>query len=344
MPPRESVAPQPVQTCRVHRLDGVRKLPAALATFGLAAFALTGCATSMPSSDACVRPASDPRVAQMATVSGDLGLGVPRVDVAAPLNVAETGFVDLITGSGPRLHASAQAVRLDVALYDAASGDRVANTAFDPAVSQVRTLSDWTTQIPGLEEALACAAGGSRVLVGLDAEGAGASLLQGLGMAVDGSMIAVVDVSDVFLTQAEGTFVFHTDRGLPTVVRAPDGRPGVTVPEVAAPTDLITRVLIEGTGEVVTAYAPFLVNYTGVLWDDGTVFDSSWGNAPATFTLDGLIPGVSEALEGQRVGSQVMVVVPPELGYGDNGSGTVPAGATLVFVFDILGIDSSQAR
>lgn len=344
MPQTGSVAPQPIPTCRVHRLDGVRTLPVALATFGLAAVALTGCTTSMPSSDACVRPASDPRVAQMATVSGDFGLGVPRVDIAAPLNVAETGFVDLITGSGPRLHAPAQAVRLDVALYDAASGDRVANTAFDPAVSQVRTLGDWVTQIPGLDAALECAAGGTRVLVGLDAEGAGPSLLQGLGLSADGSMIAVIDVSDVFLTQAEGTYRFHTDRGLPTVVRAPDGRPGVTVPATAAPTDLITRVLIEGTGDEVTADAPFLVNYTGVLWDDGTVFDSSWGNAPATFTLDGLIPGASEALEGQRVGSQVLVVVPAELGYGDNATGSIPAGSTLVFVFDILGIDSSQAR
>ena len=52
------------------------------------------------------------------------------------------------------------------------------------------------------------------------------------------------------------------------------------------------------------------------------------------------VPGFAQALEGQTVGSQIHAVIPPELGYGAEGSGTIPGDATLVFVIDILGIDA----
>jgi len=51
----------------------------------------------------------------------------------------------------------------------------------------------------------------------------------------------------------------------------------------------------------------------------------------------GVIAGWNEGLVGQKVGSQVMLVVPPDKGYGEEGSGdTIPGGSTLVFVVDIL--------
>ena len=60
-----------------------------------------------------------------------------------------------------------------------------------------------------------------------------------------------------------------------------------------------------------------LVHYTGVKWSDGTVFDSSWERgAPASFATTGVVEGFKQALEGQTVGSQVLVVIPPEFGYG----------------------------
>jgi peptidylprolyl isomerase len=61
---------------------------------------------------------------------------------------------------------------------------------------------------------------------------------------------------------------------------------------------------------------------------------------PATFTAnnEGLIEGFATALIGQKVGSQVIAVIPPDLAYGSAGTQSVPAGATLVFVFDVLGI------
>ena len=59
------------------------------------------------------------------------------------------------------------------------------------------------------------------------------------------------------------------------------------------------------------------MHYTGVKWSDGTVFDSSWeAGAPATFATTGVVEGFKQALEGQTVGSQVLVVIPPAFGYG----------------------------
>jgi FKBP-type peptidyl-prolyl cis-trans isomerase len=68
------------------------------------------------------------------------------------------------------------------------------------------------------------------------------------------------------------------------------------------------------------------------------VFDSSWKRgAPTQFSISGVVPGFQKALVGQKVGSQVVAVVTPADGYGDKGSGSIPANATLVFVIDILG-------
>ena len=81
------------------------------------------------------------------------------------------------------------------------------------------------------------------------------------------------------------------------------------------------------------------MHYAGVLWDDATEFHSSWDKAPETFEIGtgGVIAGWEQGLVGRRVGPQVLLVVPPDKGYGETGSGEdIPPGATLVFVVDIL--------
>jgi peptidylprolyl isomerase len=127
---------------------------------------------------------------------------------------------------------------------------------------------------------------------------------------------------------------------MPTVVFGDDGIPVVTMPEgVAAPDTTRIGVIKEGDGAVVASGDSVTVNYHGVLWDDGTVFDSSYeSGTPATFTTTGVVPGFKAALEGQKVGSQVIAVVAPADGYGASGSGSIPANATLVFVIDIISV------
>ena len=75
------------------------------------------------------------------------------------------------------------------------------------------------------------------------------------------------------------------------------------------------------------------------MWNRRSVFDSSWSRgAPATFSIGtgGVIPGWDKGLVGKKVGSRVLLVVPPADGYGAQAQGKIPANSTLVFVVDIL--------
>ncbi len=140
-----------------------------------------------------------------------------------------------------------------------------------------------------------------------------------------------------------------TRDGFPAVVLAPDGRPGITVPESDPFENTEVEVLKQGNGQVVEDGDTVVVHYTGVLWDGGEVFDSSWQTSEEGNQTPGprmvvvgegseMIPGFSDAIVGQKVGSQVGVVIPPVDGYGDQASGSIPANSTLFFVIDILGV------
>jgi peptidylprolyl isomerase len=162
-----------------------------------------------------------------------------------------------------------------------------------------------------------------------------------MGVAEDQSIAVVLDLQKVYLAAADGAPQFTTQVGMPEVVLAPTGAPGIIVPDREPPSELAVEVLKKGDGVAVTAADTIRIHYTGVTWATREVFDSTWADgASAAVTLDGVVPGFAEALEGATVGSQLLVVIPPDLGYGDEGTGSIPAGSTLVFVIDVLGIDA----
>lgn len=93
-----------------------------------------------------------------------------------------------------------------------------------------------------------------------------------------------------------------------------------------------------GTGASPTAKDTVRVHYHGTL-TNGEVFDSSRErNEPATFPLEGVIPCWTEALQTMKVGGQSRIVCPPDLAYGDRGSGSIKPGSTLVFDVELLEI------
>ena len=150
--------------------------------------------------------------------------------------------------------------------------------------------------------------------------------------------IEVVDARSV-PTRAEGEAVAPAP-GLPVVTLAEDGQPSIEVPaDAVAPTELVTQPLITGSGPVVVSGQTVTFQYSGWLFD-GTPFDSSWENgAPFTTNIGtgSVIPGWDQAIVGQTVGTQLLLVIPPDLAYGEAGSPpAIPAGATLIFVVDIL--------
>ncbi len=99
------------------------------------------------------------------------------------------------------------------------------------------------------------------------------------------------------------------------------------------------EVLAEGSGVRPSATDRVTVHYRGTLID-GTEFDSSLDGDPATFALNGVIPGWTEALQLMSVGSKYRIVLPPELAYGAAGSPPdIGPDATLLFEVELLNIE-----
>ncbi|MCZ2404172.1 FKBP-type peptidyl-prolyl cis-trans isomerase [Paenarthrobacter sp. Z7-10] len=123
--------------------------------------------------------------------------------------------------------------------------------------------------------------------------------------------------------------------GLPAVKFDAKGAPSITVPKKDAPSDLVAKVLSEGKGDVVKATDTITANYSGWQWSDGKKFDSSYDKGkPITTPLSNVIPGWTQGLAGQKVGSKVLLVIPSVLAYGDSGANGQPSGP-LVFVVEI---------
>jgi peptidylprolyl isomerase len=126
-----------------------------------------------------------------------------------------------------------------------------------------------------------------------------------------------------------------------TVTGDPGTEPEVDIdiPFDVTETEVVVRA--EGDGEVVPDNASVTVNYVGYNGRTGKVFDSSWasGGEPVSFSLDGVIAGFSKAIAGQPAGSQVVVAVAPDDGYGPGGGNPdagIKAEDTIVFVLDIV--------
>lgn len=113
------------------------------------------------------------------------------------------------------------------------------------------------------------------------------------------------------------------------------GREGITTTASGLQYEIITS----GDGPKPAATDTVTTHYHGTLID-GSVFDSSVERGqPASFALNRVIPGWTEALQLMPVGSKWRLYIPPELAYGDRAAGAIPPGSTLIFEVELLSID-----
>lgn len=243
-------------------------------------------------------------------VGGEFG-AVPQVSFPTPLQASQTATRTVIQGDGPALQDG------DVALisYIAISA-RTGETIEDNFDTQPQTMRVSKEDAGPLYSELVGAKEGTR-LVRVE-----------LGTADHPD--PVVLVYDLMHTRAWGTPV-EPPEGAPDVSVADSGEPSITIPDHDPPTDLQIVVLRRGDGAQVASGMAVTVRYTAVSWSSGEVVDTTWkqGQGPATIAFTGLIKGWQNGLVDVRVGSQVMLVVPPEQAFGED---------TLVYVIDVLSL------
>ncbi|GAA2223524.1 FKBP-type peptidyl-prolyl cis-trans isomerase [Herbiconiux moechotypicola] len=329
----------------------MRSLPA-LATAAVAAsLLLAGCTASTPSAtstptagaDATVDNtcATDGDVSSSITVTGDFG-AAPTTTFEGPLSVDTTERTIVTEGDGDALETGSLAT-IDFTIYNGTSGDQVFST-LDEGGTQLQLTVDSSQYIPGIVKAVNCATVGSRVVAVIPpADAFGDTGNDSLGIGAGDDMVMVADIEAIVPTRADGVDQPAQD-GFPTVTLDDTGAPTVAIPSTDAPTDLQIEVLKKGDGATVGDGDSVTVQYQGVIWGSGTVFDQSWGNGgPRTFQTTGVVTGFAAAMIGQTVGSQVLVVIPPDQGYGSDGNSAagISGTDTLVFVIDILATASA---
>lgn len=262
-------------------------------------------------------------VSESVNVSGDAGSAL-TLEASVPLEAPEVQRSVLIEGEGGA-PSTGQGVVLTTTVFNGVTGEIFEN------LGGQGVLAGSPSGYPWVDEVVPCATSGQRtVLVGA-AEDFGIDPTS-LGLEAGSNLTFVTDVVAVLdlPSRAEGAEQTAPD-GLPAVTLDADGAPTIEIAAGAdAPEELQIATLIEGDGAVVEPGDIVFVNYRGVLWPSGEEFDSSWSRgAPIAFSTEGVITGFKAALEGQKVGSQIISVVPSADGYND--------GETRVFVLDILG-------
>lgn len=296
----------------------------AVITTTAAALALAGCAGSAEpaptgtTASLCDAVAPAGAASDAVQVSGEVG-AQPEAAFTAPLTVDDVQSTVVVTGSGERVD-SGEFVTYAVTAFDAQNGAMVDSAGYGPGEILPSQISPDSV----LGKVLGCATVGTRVAAALPATGSSAAA------------VYVIDLLGITPTAAWGEPQAPRP-GAPEVRLQDDGAPVIDVPAGDPPTEVVVDVLQRGDGAMVESGDSVLVQYTGVRWSDGSVFDSSWDRGtPASFVTTQVVDGFRQALEGQTVGTQVLVVVPPAFGYGAS-EGNELQNETLVFVVDILG-------
>ncbi|MFG3498425.1 FKBP-type peptidyl-prolyl cis-trans isomerase [Streptomyces sp. NPDC047928] len=200
--------------------------------------------------------------------------------------------------------------------------------------------------IPAFSQAVTGQKIGSRVLVVAPPAAAfGSAGNPQIGVSGTDTLVFVLDVENVIPNKVEGKQA-DIPSNLPQIDAEKAEPATIKIPKNDPPAKLVDDVLIEGKGPEVKSGQTVYMQYTGAAWkinegkDKAKNFDSSWNAGKPFTTVIGqgqVIEGWDKGLVGKKVGSRVLLVIPPAQAYKDQDKGEdLPANSTLVFVVDIL--------
>ncbi|TDK28028.1 peptidylprolyl isomerase [Arthrobacter crusticola] len=288
------------------------------------------------------KSAGDADVFESVTVSGGSDKKAPKVEFDTPLKVTAPAVKTLVEGDGKAIKAGQQ-ITFNAAFFNAEDGSKLGDT-YEGGQPQPLPVDDTLKeQDAELYEVLVGTKVGAQVgytrPVEEPAEGQEATPQQLVVLKI---ISAKDPAPEPKILSPEDVSTLDDEGKLPTFKFAKDGAPEVTIPDNEPSKDLVVKVLKEGDGEVVAESDTITANYSGWRWEDGEQFDSSFERGePAEFPLTGVIEGWTKGLAGQKVGSQVLLVIPGAWGYGDPAPEGRPSG-TLVFFVEITGKSAAK--
>ena len=265
---------------------------------------------------------------QGVSASGKLG-SKPDISFKTPFKVENQTHQVIQNGDGEVIRDGDRVCTRSLAL-DAKTG-KVINSTWDKSSPECSIVIS-KKSIPAYYDTFKGLKVNSTVAVGIDESGSGSS------QATDSYIMALTFVSrSKNLTRAQGQKVTDLPSDLPKISLDDKGKPSLDLNGYQPKGGLVVQPLIKGKGAKVGQHQSVSANYTGWLASNGKQFDSSWDRGQASdFSLDQVVKGWQQGLAGQTVGSQVLLIVPPELGYGSQQQQKIPANSTLIFVVDIL--------
>jgi len=286
-------------------------------------------ATDAAAVDLCDAQAATGDAAESVVVDGEPGQ-TSTLSFDAPLDVDELEVATVNEGDGAQV-AAGDFISYSLTAYSAETGELIGQYGFEEGEMFPVQISAETTY----GQVFGCGHEGDRVVAVFPAT-----------EDYDGE-VYVLDLLSIVPTAAWGEQQDPVE-GLPTVSLAEDGTPTIDVPDTDAPTETTVTTLKKGDGYEVQSGDYVLIQYRGARWSTGELFDGgdTWADGtPYSAQTTGFVPGFQQALEGQTVGSQVLVVITPEDGYGEgeiNEDDLV--GETLVFVIDIIGAQHVESE
>ena len=266
------------------------------------------------------------------TISGDVGKE-PQVDWNGKLDVDKTETTVVDEGDGAEVKSGDQ-VQAYLWIGNGFT-QKKAYSDFDGGQPEAVTADD--NLAPVFKDAVLGQKLGSRVAVTTTAKEAfGDAGNTQLGISNTDTVLIIVDLMGPY--EAPKPKEVPASQ-MPTIVEK-GGEPVSLdfkgVPKPQADGDLQRTIVKQGSGETVTSDMTLTVNYLGQVYDGAKPFDESYSKQPATFSLQQVVKGWTYGLTGVKVGSRVLLAIPPELGYGSSAQPGIPANSTLYFVVDVL--------
>ena len=275
---------------------------------------------------------SDSEALQGITISGELGTA-PEVEWDGKLEVDDTATTVVTEGDGAEIEDGDQ-VEANIWIGNGFTQEQ-AYSSYEGGQPETVTAGDDLS--PVFKDAVLGQTIGSRVAVTAPADEAfGPSGNPQMGIGNQDSVLIIVDLMKEYEAPKPADVPASKLPGLVLEKGEPVALDFKGLPEPKADGELQRSVIKQGKGETVTTDMTVTADYLGQVYGARKPFDESYSKEPVPFALSSVVPGWTYGLSGVKVGSRVMLAIPPDLGYGAQAQSGIPANSTLYFVVDII--------